>query len=70
MDVRKLSIYWILVLTGILVLSCSERKPNVQITQYTDPTPITAIIKYNDMVYNATKGGLIQWKLPRATIRY
>ena len=64
MDVQKLSIYWILVLTGILVLSCSERKPNVQITQYTDPTPITAIIKYNDMVYNATKGGLIQWKLP------
>jgi len=47
----------------MLFFSCSGQNISGKITQYTDPSYITGIVKYNGFLYCATKGGLVKWNL-------
>jgi len=56
----------VLIAGYLLLLSCAAEQPTVRITQYTDPSHVTAVTIYNDMVYCATKGGLVRWDLAKS----
>ncbi|MCE5250488.1 hypothetical protein LLG96_09750 [bacterium] len=61
MTAQKSLLCWVIVLLGMFMLSCSEVKPPVKITQYTDPSNIAGLAVDGNMVYCATKGGLVKW---------
>src|SRR3989339_2028376 len=62
--VRKSTVSEYMIIIGILfmlLLSCSEKKTSVNITQYTNNTYVTGVVKMDKFVFCATKGGLIKW---------
>jgi ligand-binding sensor domain-containing protein len=52
-----------LLILGVLLVSCSGRKPSVTITQITDPNHVTGIALEGDTVWCATQGGLVRWDI-------
>ncbi|MFC1485783.1 two-component regulator propeller domain-containing protein [Candidatus Latescibacterota bacterium] len=61
---RKIQFWYLVPLFVLLVLvSCSQKKPPVTVIQYTDPSYITGIVKWDDSLYCATRGGLVWWDI-------
>jgi len=46
-----------------MFVSCSRGKQSVTVRQYTDPSYITGIVKWDNSLYCATRGGLVTWDL-------
>ena len=53
----------VLLILGVLLVSCSGRKQSVTITQITDPNYVTGIAPEGDTVWCATQGGLVKWDI-------
>ncbi len=63
MKIYTYFVYNSIILFFMLFYSCSGQNISGKITQYTDPSHITGLAKYNDFLYCATKGGLVKWDL-------
>jgi len=59
----KIMVRSFIIVFSMLFFSCSGKNISVNITQYTDPSYVTGIAKYNGFLYCATKGGLVKWDL-------
>ncbi len=68
MKLRAFHAFCTLVILSLVILSCSERKISVKVTQYTDPSNVTGVAKHEGAIYCATQGGLVKWDL--ATSEY
>jgi ligand-binding sensor domain-containing protein len=53
----------IILLTAMMLVSCSERDVPVKITQHTDLSEVTGIAKFDNNLYCSTNGGLVKWSL-------